>query len=119
MRRMGDFIHANATPFGGGTPSPSSVITLNLNTPELSVFRGRHKFGFVSNKQANSGFNLLSLDFPVIKVDAEDNSAVSCYDGVEAPLQSSPMELIGVGRFSHNTATRKMFYVADYGFTRI
>lgn len=119
VRRTGNTFTAYCSQFGSTTVDNSTVITINLDTysvqyPLLKLFYGSAQWGYAAFSQPNTKFTNILVTDPNYRIyDLTTNSVLEFSSSSEAWAvvpNRTPMSEVGIGRFSYNKTTNKLFY---------
>ena len=117
--RNGNLFTARCSQFGSSEIDDTTLITLNLDTfasqyPLLNLFRGSSKWGYSTFSQPNTQYENIAIADPsnfiidvLNKKVYQYNSSTKTWDVIQG---EDPINSIGVGRFSYNSITNKLFY---------
>ena len=117
--RNGNLFTARCSQFGSSGIDDTTLITLNLDTfspqyPLLNLFRGSSKWGYSTFSQPNTQYENIAITDPsnyiidvLNKKVYQYNSSTKTWDVIQG---EDPINSIGVGRFSYNSITNKLFY---------
>lgn len=117
--RTGNVFTATCSQFGSNSIDNSTIITLDLETASIQnplsrLFKGSAPWGYACFSQPSSKFTTILMTDPNHYIyDLTTNSVLEFSMASEAWVavqDKTPMGEIGVGRFSFNRATDKLFY---------
>lgn len=119
VKRTGNIFTATCSQFGSNVIDGTTIITVDLNAaslqfPLLSLFKGSAPWGYCCFSQPNTKFTTILVtdpdhyiyDFTTNTV-LEFNTSSQAWTTVE---NKNPLTEMGVGRFSYNKTTGKLFY---------
>lgn len=119
VKRTGNVFTATCSQFGSTSVDNSTVITLDLDVystsyPLLKLFTGSAPWGYACFSQPGTKFtNILVTDPNYYIYDLTSNTVLEFNQQSEAwgvVAEKTPMSEVGVGRFSYNRTTNKLFY---------
>lgn len=130
MVRTGNVITAKCSEFGTTELVNNSSITINLDDdvltaqyPTLNLFKGSAPWGYSTYSQANSRYQNISITDPNNMIFDLVHNKVWLYNSNnknwEEKAGYTPIQSVGIGRFSYNTITDKLFYNNGIGITRV
>ena len=130
MTRTGNVFQARCSEFGTTDLINNSLITLDLNDdtltsqyPVLNLFKGSAPWGYSTYSQANSRYQNISITDPNNMIFDLVHDKVWLYNSTSRTWEEkegySPKQSIGIGRFSYNTITDKLFYYDGISVNRV
>jgi hypothetical protein len=130
MVRTGNVFSAKCSEFGTSELVNNSLITIDLNDddlitryPTLSLFKGASPWGYSTYSQSNSRYQNISITDPNNMIFDLVHKKVLLYNSTTKSWEEkpgyTPIKSVGVGRFSYNTITDKLFYNDGTSITRV
>jgi hypothetical protein len=121
VKRTGNVLTAMCSQFGSDSIDNNTLITLDLDNsyyttqyPLLKLFKGSSPWGYACFSQPDSRFNTTLVTDPNHYIyDLTTNSVLEYNSDSEAWVtvqNKTPKEEVGIGRFSFNKTTDKLFY---------
>lgn len=130
MSRTGNIIKAKCSEFKTSTLISNSEIIVDLDDatlltkyPNLSLFKGAAPWGYSTFSQANSRYQNISITDPNFMIFDLYNNKVWSFNSTtkdwDVKEGYTPIDSVGVGRFSYNSITDKLFYNDGSKITRV
>ena len=130
ITRTGNVFTAKCSEFGTTELLNNSLITIDLNDdtlttqfPVLNLFKGSSPWGYSTYSQANSRYQNISITDPNNMIFDLVHDKVLLYNTTRRSWEEkagyTPIQSIGVGRFSYNTITDKLFYNNGISINRV
>lgn len=130
MVRTGNVFSAKCSEFGTSELVNNSLITIDLNDddlitryPTLSLFKGASPWGYSTYSQSNSRYQNISITDPNNMIFDLVHKKVLLYNSTTKSWEEkpgyTPVKSVGIGRFSYNTITDKLFYNDGISITRV
>lgn len=121
MVRTGNVITAKCSEFGTSELVSESTITIDLDDatltsqyPTLNLFKGSAPWGYSTYSQRNSRYENISITDPDNTIYDFVNNKILQYNSQNQQWEErqgeSPYTALGLGRFSFNSITEKLFY---------
>lgn len=128
--RTGNVFTAKCSEFGTTELLNNSLITIDLNDdtlttqfPVLNLFKGSSPWGYSTYSQANSRYQNISITDPNNMIFDLVHDKVLLYNTSSKSWEEkpgyTPIKSVGVGRFSYNTITDKLFYNDGISINRV
>lgn len=130
ITRTGNVFTAKCSEFGTTELLNNSLITIDLNNdtlttrfPILNLFKGSSPWGYSTYSQANSRYQNISITDPNNMIFDLVHDKVLLYNTSSKSWEEkpgyTPIKSVGVGRFSYNTITDKLFYNDGISINRV
>ena len=130
ITRTGNVFTAKCSEFGTTELLNNSLITIDLNDdtlttqfPVLNLFKGSSPWGYSTYSQANSRYQNISITDPNNMIFDLVHDKVLLYNTSSKSWEEkpgyTPIKSVGVGRFSYNTITDKLFYNDGISINRV
>lgn len=130
ITRTGNVFTAKCSEFGTTELLNNSLITIDLNDdtlttqfPVLNLFKGSSPWGYSTYSQRNSRYQNISITDPNNMIFDLVHDKVLLYNTSSKSWEEkpgyTPVKSVGVGRFSYNTITDKLFYNDGISINRV